>query len=152
MGKANWIIIALGLGSCLALSMLMRHALTVREKARVDPVVRDLADVYGGRLHGPVRFAVHRRGGKAVGVLAFTPRLPASSRHLAFLLGDFVWREYGDAGRFRALEVVACGRRAGEELRFRIPRPLHGQSPTSQEDPAPRRSPTGQPPARPAGK
>ena len=127
MGRANWIIVTLGLAACLALSMFMRHTLTVQNQAQVDPVIQEMVELFGGRLRGIPEFAVEQRGDKPVGVLVITPRLAAAGRHLAFLLGNFVWGECGDTGRFRALEVVVRGHRDGLDLRFRIPRPFIGQ-------------------------
>lgn len=133
MGKGNWIIATLGLAGCLVLSMFMRHALSAHKQAQADPVIEDLVELFGGRLQGTPEFAVEQRVGKPVGVLVMTPRLAAAGRHLAFLLGNFVWGEYGDTGRFDALEVVIRGHRDGPGLRFRIPRPRIG----------PRKGPTG---------
>lgn len=130
MGKANWIILALGLGACVVLSIFMRHALQAKQKASVDPVVRELVELFGPRLRGAPEFTISKDGERSVGLLTIKPRLAASSRNLAHLLGNFVWREHGDSGRIRSLVVIARGRQDEADLEFPIPRPLISQLPS----------------------
>jgi hypothetical protein len=122
MSKGNWVIVILGLAGCLALSLSMRHVLNVRQQVQVDPIIRDLTEIFGERLRGASEFAVEQRGEQAVGVLTIRPRLQGPSRRLALSIGNFIWREYGQSGRFRALEVIVCGRQGDPSHRFPIPR------------------------------
>ena len=122
MSKGHWVIVILGLAGCLALSLSMRHVLNVRQQVRTDPIIRDLMEIFGGRLRAAPEFAVEQRGEQAVGVLTIRPRLEGPSRRLALLIGNFTWREYGQSGRFRALEIITCGRQGNPSHRFPIPR------------------------------
>ena len=49
MSKGNWVIVILGLAGCLALSLSMRHVLNVRQQVLVDPIIRDLTEIFGER-------------------------------------------------------------------------------------------------------
>lgn len=122
MSKGNWAIVILGLAGCLALSLSMRHVLNVRQQMQADPIIRDLLEIFGGRLRGAAEFAVEQRGEQVVGVLTIRPRLEGPSRRLALSIGNFIWREYGQSGRFRALEIITCGRQGNPSHRFPIPR------------------------------
>lgn len=122
MSKGNWVIVILGLAGCLTLSLSMRYVLDARQQVMVDPIIRELTEVFGNRLRGTSEFVVEQRDEQAVGVLTIRPRLEGPSRRLALAIGNFVWREYGQSGRFRVLEVITCDRQENSSQRFQIPR------------------------------
>jgi hypothetical protein len=108
VGRTNGTILALGLFACVALSLIMKHAVTVADTGGGEhAVVRSVHDVFDARLAARSRFAVEAEGKRRVGVLTIFPRSKSEARHLARGIGAFVWRVQSGPSRLDALDVVS---------------------------------------------
>ena len=106
MGRSNTLIFGFGLFACVALSLAMKHAVTVKDNHREHAIVDQVHLIFGDRLEDVPQIAFENVNGKKLAVLTLRPKRPASGRSLARLIGMLVWRMKGDEIRFDALDVL----------------------------------------------
>ncbi len=76
VGRTNWILIALGLTACLALTLMMQQALQVRKERVADPVATEIQKALGSRLTGTARWRIRDgHGDEKTGTLTLQPTI-----------------------------------------------------------------------------
>lgn len=66
MGRANWIILGIGLVACLAMSLAMQHLIGQTEEQQRPKLVKDLDRVYAAKLAGPSTMKTFEQAGHQV--------------------------------------------------------------------------------------
>lgn len=122
MGRTNAIILAMGLGAALVLSLMMQHVLRVHGEHKQNPVVREIQKVFGSRLAREAEFRARDLENGRVAELVVYPLLGVSRMRLAQDVGAFAWRRVGFELGLDAL-VVVCVDLDGERTSFPIRRP-----------------------------
>ncbi len=121
MGRTNWILIALGLVCCVALTLLMQQALQIRKERVADPIATEIDTTLAGRLSGDSKWRVREDArGQKTGILTLHPTLGIREDNLARDAGDLVWRR---AGRGVQRVMVVCDSGFGEAVGFSVPAP-----------------------------
>lgn len=122
MGRTNLILLGMGILTCVALSLLMQRGLKIQTAARIDPVVKAVAEVFGGRLQVPPRFRINSEGDRRVAVLQLVPELLSTSRRLTRDVGRFVWQQAHS--RFDDLVILVKQDVEDQGTPIPIPRPF----------------------------
>ena len=122
VGRTNAILLAMGLGAILALSLMMQHVLRVHEEHRQSPIVREIQSNFGARLARPAEYRARDLEKGRVAELVIYPVLGVSRLRLAHDVGAYAWRRVGFEQGLSAL-VVVCVDLDGERTSFPIPRP-----------------------------
>ena len=121
MGRSNWIIAALGLLACVALSLLMEQALKVHTSKAAGPVTIAVDKAVSSRLGAPARFAVETVDGRRTGRLRLRPTAEANVLRLVRDAGEKAWLA---AGRDRIdVLVVVCDDGERDIERFEVSPP-----------------------------
>lgn len=123
MGRTNYVILGLGLASCLALSFMMEHVLLVRKDRKIPPIVTHLTKQFGSRFVGPPSFRVSGSAPKRVATVTVQPLIGLSIERFAQDTGEFVWNRIGVDRSFDELLVV-CDTGLGDKRTFRVAPPL----------------------------
>jgi hypothetical protein len=131
VGRANWIILALGLLGSLALTFLMQHALKVRGQREIHPVAVELERTFGSRLTGDVDFRLSELGGRQIGTISLRPLIGIGHDRLAREVGQFAWRRLKGETPVAAL-VVECVLGEDEVQRFQVPPPWDIRTPVRE--------------------
>lgn len=140
-------ILALGLGACLALGLMMQHLLRVSKERNQPPVVREINRVYGARMDGEARMRFVRRPDAVVAEITFTPLVVGGARDLAREIGQFVWRNVEDPS-FAKVVVVCADPLGGAPQQVEVHRPYQPGAPPRR--PPPKLAPEPRPIDRPA--
>ena len=150
VGRTNWILIALGLTACLALTLMMQQALQVRKERVADPVATEIQKALGSRLTGTARWRIRDgHGDEKTGTLTLQPTIGGRVDNLARDAGDIVWRR--TRNQIGSL-IVICDAGLGAASAFAVPPPwepgrplVRIESPADggkvQEPPPPRSGP-----------
>lgn len=131
-------ILALGLGACLALGLMMQHLVRVSKERNDSPVLREINRVYRSRLDGDAMMRLLQRPDGTVAELTITPLMAGRNRELAREIGHFVWRATQDRPLL-GVEVVCDDPLGSSPQRFVVDRPF------LPEPSAPPRSPAAKP-------
>ncbi|MGA1606983.1 MAG: hypothetical protein ACO4CT_08350 [Planctomycetota bacterium] len=73
MGRTNWILAAMGLVACVALSSMMKQVLRVHGERNPIPAARAVDAACRTELQQRAAFRTETRGGSSVGVLTLAP-------------------------------------------------------------------------------
>jgi len=119
MGRSNAVILVLGLGTCLALSLLLRTGLKLSAEKGIPPVVVEIREQFGRQLESAPTFRVEATPRGAVGYLQVRPLLNSGAERLALSLGQYLWRCCAREAGLVAL-VVSCEFEAGRVERFSV--------------------------------
>lgn len=120
MGRTNYIILAIGMGSMLLLSVLMKQFLD-RAQSSGSPAVHELAARFGARLSAESELRFERtENGMRVTVTLY-PMLGAGVPELAREVGQHMWTRLGDE-QIASVEVL-CRWSGSHAQRFEVPRP-----------------------------
>lgn len=116
-------IAGFGLIACVALSLLMKHAIEVKQENDTPRVVVELMNLYGPKFADPAEFRVQARDGEGrLGQLVIFPLLSANRARLVRAAGEYVWRNAEARARFDAL-VVEADDGLGHRHRYLVPDP-----------------------------
>jgi hypothetical protein len=146
MGRANYVILAIGIASALFLSLLMKHLLQFSEERQRSPVVDEIVAVFGSRIDGRPELVIDNtmRGPRAV--VTVKPILGAVQQPLAKEVGEYVWHRLGPSKKLFAVDVVCLPWSHGGPMRFAIPSPAAGSPVLPPRRPDAAIAPAGAPP------
>ena len=116
----------MGINACVAVSLIMAHALKVRETRRAGPVVAAVDAAVGAELAGPTTFRITEDGVERIGTLTVRPVLGAQSLRLVARAGERAWLVLG-RDRIEQL-VVSADPGVGEIQRFAVLPPWSGRA------------------------
>lgn len=121
VGRTNMILLAMGVLSMVALSMMMQYVMGVRQERAGDPLAQELMQNYGSRLEQQPRLVHRGEDGNRRVIVEIHPIVGIQRRLLAMQIGEHVWR--GQRQPLVAVQVVCLGL-GGEELeQFDVARP-----------------------------
>ncbi len=154
MGRANASILAIGILACLAMVVMMQHAVGVADHRRPSSAVAAEIDrVLGTAAVGSCNYEEVDIGGRPIAFVRLRLATDSTPRDVAATVGDLVWK------RRSALfaVVVDCTRADDSVRRFQVPPPGSRNAVPVPLDP-PRRSgapaksrSAASPPSAPAG-
>ena len=107
MGRTNLIILCFGIFACVALSLMMGHAVKLKDKTDVHPAIFELHKIFGDDLKRRPILEIEDRDERKVAVLTIDPRRIESSGRLSPAVGRYFLRLRGPDLRFDELQVVA---------------------------------------------
>ncbi len=123
MGKTNYIILFMGLGTCIFLSLMMQRAIGFKIDQDIPPVIGAITESFGSRLDKASDYMVHEQRGVKVAELALYPVLGTKPVHLVRTIGEFTWQESGEDDGFDVL-VVTVDEGFGHPRRFQVAKPF----------------------------
>lgn len=121
VGRTNLILLAMGVLSMVALSIMMQYVMGVRRDRMVDPLVQELMQSYGSRLEQEPRLIRRAEGGQNRVVLEIHPIVGIQRRPLALQMGEQVWRCQRQP--VDAVRVVCLGFGEEQSEHFDVPKP-----------------------------
>jgi hypothetical protein len=123
VNRTHAILLGLGIGACLLLSMMMKQALTVHREQGMSPLMNRITAVYGAQLTRVNKLEVHGDKNQREATLVVTPAPDVEPERLATRLGELLWREIGASEGLARVRVL-CSDAASGKVRERIvPRP-----------------------------
>lgn len=122
VGRTNFMILGLGLVTCVVLSLMMKHVLKVKADDTAPPIVSEISQNYGSGLVAPSGFTVETGPDGNIGTLTLYPMLGKDQRRLVKLIGHYTWRRLGEELELDAL-VVVCDAGFGERVRYQVTAP-----------------------------
>jgi hypothetical protein len=91
VGRANWIILVMGLATCVAMSWAMQQLVTVQEQEARPQVVREVDDLWARRLVGPTGLELRQVGEHSLAELTVLCLPEFADRRFADEIGEFAW-------------------------------------------------------------
>lgn len=122
MGRPHVAIAVLGLGSCLALALVMKTALNMSSDKEIPQAVVEIREQFGRQLAGPPSYYVEDTLQGPFGYLLVKPLLNSGAERLALSLGQYLWRCCAEESGLVAL-VVTCDLGMGRLERFQVNHP-----------------------------
>lgn len=124
MGRANYVILALGIATVFVLSLLMKHLLQVTGEHRPTPVAEGILANFGARLDskGKVRIEDTTRGPRAV--VWIDPAMNVPHQALALEVGEYIWDRLGEQRGLTAVVVMCQTWSQGPSIRIEVARPV----------------------------
>ena len=103
VSKSPVVIAVIGIGGCVALSLMMRTALNIRHEQERDPLEHRLETHFGRRLTAPVRVSTEERDGKSRLVVELCVIAGLRKDRIVETAGRLAWasRLGGDCGSGR---------------------------------------------------
>ena len=123
MPKSIYVIAILGLGGCIALSLMMKNLVEEKGDRDAHPMAREVQELFGGRLEGNVDLQWEERDGIRFAVLTITPAAGSPRERLAKDMAQYVWRRLAVEERPERFEVECLGRRDGTREIISVPLP-----------------------------
>ncbi len=122
MGRTNLVILGIGIGACVILSLMMQHVLKVKQDRDVPAIVGELMQAFGQHFSKSAEFTIRHEDVGPVGEVVVYPLMSASRRRLARKVGHYAWRNLGDDYEVVAL-VVVCDDGFDKRSRYLVPSP-----------------------------
>ena len=129
MGRANYVILAMGIATVLILSFMMKHLLHVTESNKRSPVADEVMARFGDRLDAPAEIVLQRKRDRHKALVHIQPVMGAPLRSTSTEIGEFLWTRLEEQTPLVSVEVFCRPWSNGGPVRFVIPRPDPGRSP-----------------------
>lgn len=110
MGRTNWILAAMGLAACVALSTMMKQALRVHADRNPVPAARAVDAACRTELAGRAGFRTETRGTERFGFLSLEPAEGVHVPRLVERAGEQAWLTLGRGGVGRLFVTVSPDR------------------------------------------
>jgi hypothetical protein len=105
VGRTNLVILGFGIFACVALSLMMGHVVTIKDKDAVHPALFELHNVFGDQVQRRPTLEIVERGQRKVAVLTVDPVEDRTADRLARVMGRYLVRFRGADFQFDAMEV-----------------------------------------------
>lgn len=117
------ILLALGIGACLLLSMMMKQALSVHRERGMHPVLNRITALHGEQIARLNKLELKGNQGQREALLIVTPAPDVDADKLAEKLGELLWREIGAAEGLVKVRVLCSDALTGKVRERAVERP-----------------------------
>lgn len=139
MPKSIYAIAALGLGSCLVLSLMMQHLLGVQHDKEQPPIVQELDELFGSRLERMCTLEVHEGPDDVLVRVRAFPADGMGTERFAADLGRHTWRRVATQQVVDRLEVVFADAKGRDRAVHAVPAPPMARRVRREPPPEPRK-------------
>lgn len=123
MNRTHVILLALGIGACLLLSMMMKQALSVHRERGLHPVLNRITALHGDQITRLNKLELKGGHGAREALLVFTPAPDIDPDRTAQKLGEVLWRELGTSEGLIKVLVLSSDPLTGKVREKLVERP-----------------------------